>query len=175
MTQHDEEAALETAFYSALTQNTYIEGNITTKDDLAFSGGIKGNIVSTKVVHLAGGIVEGAISVGEIDIENGKVKGNINSKTAVSMDSVSLVIGDVHAQSIECDGKIKGDLYIDGSATISANAVVFGNIKAAVINVDPGAMVKGTIEVVRQAMVASKLFAFEEEFMDLSDFAASVQ
>ena len=40
---------MEQTFYSALSRNTFIEGNITTKDDLVFSAGLKGNINSTKV------------------------------------------------------------------------------------------------------------------------------
>ena len=41
---------MEQTFYSALSRNTFIEGNITTKDDLVFSAGLKGNINSTKIV-----------------------------------------------------------------------------------------------------------------------------
>lgn len=169
------EASLEQEFYSALTKNTYIEGNITTKDEMTYSGGLKGNIASSHVLHLDGGIVEGAVNVNTLDIENGKIKGPVIGKGDVYVDSLSVIIGDVRAHDLVSDGKIKGDLYIEGTAVVSASAVIFGNIKAAEINIDPGAMVKGTIEVVRQSMVSSKMFEFEEEFMDLTDFAASVE
>jgi len=162
---------MEQTFYSALSRNTFIEGNITTKDDLVFSAGLKGNISSTKIVHVDNGVIEGMIDVGEIDIDNGKIKGDIVSNGAVNVDNLSLIIGDVRGQDIICDGKIKGDLYIENSCTINANAVIFGNIKAAVINIDSGAVIKGTIEVVRQSIASTNLFDFEEQFMDMSDFA----
>lgn len=162
---------LEQNFYSALSRNTFIEGNITTKDDLVFSAGLKGNINSTKIVHVDNGVIEGMIDVGEIDIDNGKIKGNIASNGSVNIDNLSLVLGDIKGQDLICDGKIKGDLYIENSCTLNANAVVFGNVKAAVINIDPGAVIKGSIEVIRQSIASSNLFDFEEQFMNLADFA----
>ncbi|MBQ1791093.1 MAG: polymer-forming cytoskeletal protein [Oscillospiraceae bacterium] len=132
---------------------------------------MKGNINSTKIVHVDNGVIEGMIDVGEIDIDNGKIKGDIVSNGAVNVDNLSLIIGDVRGQDIICDGKIKGDLYVENSCTINANAVIFGNIKAAVINIDSGAVIKGTIEVVRQSIASTNLFDFEEQFMDMSDFA----
>ena len=76
---------------------------------------------------------------------------------------------------IVCDGKIKGNLFVDVSVTIGPNAVVFGNIRSAEINIDPGAIIKGSIEVVRQSMAAVRAFDFEEEFLNIDDYLAGMQ
>ena len=168
-------AAEEEKFYSTLTKNTYLEGNISTKDDFVFSGGLRGNLNSSKTVHIKGGIMEGMLDAGEAKIEDGKLKGDVTSKGTVALDKLSIILGNIRAHDIVCAGKVKGDLHVDGSIMISENAVVYGNIRAAEVNIDPGAVINGVIEAVRHSMSASKFFDFEAEFMDLSDFAASLE
>ncbi|MBQ1358149.1 MAG: polymer-forming cytoskeletal protein [Oscillospiraceae bacterium] len=169
------EEQLEREFVNQLSQNTVIEGNISTKDKMSFSSAIKGNINSTTEVVVKGGIIDGEVTSDSCVFVGGKERGNITCKTNASFDTGSVVIGDVRASDLVCDGKIKGNLFVDVSVTIGPNAVVFGNIRSAEINIDPGAIIKGSIEVVRQSMAAVRAFDFEEEFLNIDDYLAGMQ
>ena len=142
---------------------------------MSFSSAIKGNINSTTEVVVKGGIIDGEVTSDSCVFVGGKERGNITCKTNASFDTGSVVIGDVRASDLVCDGKIKGNLFVDVSVTIGPNAVVFGNIRSAEINIDPGAIIKGSIEVVRQSMAAVRAFDFEEEFLNIDDYLAGMQ
>ncbi len=165
---------LEKEFASALSKQTVIEGNITTKDSMVFLAAIKGDITSSNALALNGGIVEGNLMTESLHATGGKVRGYVTAKDDIDIDTSSVFIGDLKAHDIKCDGRIKGDIYADGSVSLGSNAVVFSNIKASEINISPGAVIKGNVDVVQNAAAASNAFNFDEEFLDIDDFAQSL-
>lgn len=166
--------ALEQEFASALSKQTVIEGNITTKDSMVFLAAIKGDITSSNALALNGGIVEGNLMTENLRATGGKVRGNVTVKDDIEIDTSSVFIGDLKAHDIKCDGRVKGDIFADGSVSLGSNTVIFGNIKAAEINIAPGAVIKGNVDVVQNAAAASNAFDFEEEFLNIDDFVQSL-
>lgn len=171
---YQEAENLEKEFASALSKQTVIEGNITTKDSMVFLAAIKGDITSSNALALNGGIVEGSLMTETLKATGGKVRGNVTVKDDIEIDTSSVFIGDLKAHDIKCDGRVKGDLFADGSVSLGSNTVIFGNIKAAEINIAPGAVIKGNVDVVQNAAAASNAFDFEEEFLNIDDFVQSL-
>ena len=60
------------------------------------------------------------------------------------------MIGNLSAQEVTLDGKVKGDISASHKVYVRSNAVVVGNIKAAIIAIDEGAALQG------QVIIASK-------------------
>lgn len=171
---YQEAENLEAEFASALSKQTFIEGNITTKDSMVFLAALKGDITSSNALALNGGVVEGNIMTENVKATGGKVRGNVTVKDDIEIDTASVFIGDLKAHDVKCDGRVKGDIFADGSVSLGSNTVIFGNIKAAEINIAPGAVIKGNVDVVQNAAAATNAFDFEEEFLNVDDFVQSL-
>ncbi|EDS72285.1 hypothetical protein ANASTE_01996 [Anaerofustis stercorihominis DSM 17244] len=115
----------------------------------SFLGLIKGNLITKNT------IVQGSINTKDDITVLGGVKGSINS-----------------TKNVEVGGVIKGDIEAEDSINLESNAILLGNLKASNIKIDKGAMIKGKIEIIRDAILSSDLFEMEEEFTDLEQFIA---
>jgi cytoskeletal protein CcmA (bactofilin family) len=88
--------------------------------------------------------------VGDIECNNSaltgaSMQGNINSKGQVELDRDSLLLGDISAQYLNLNGKIRGSVDIGGKAEFKSEAYVLGNISAATITVIDGANIQGYV------------------------------
>lgn len=154
-----------------ITKNTIVQGSINTKDDITVLGGVKGSINSTKNVEV-GGVIKGDIKGNNIACTTGKVTGSLSGKNTVILEDQAMLIGPLNAANISFDAKIKGDIEAEDSINLESNAILLGNLKASNIKIDKGAMIKGKIEIIRDAILSSDLFEMEEEFTDLEQFIA---
>ena len=103
------------------TNNSSVETSIIAKDT-----SIKGNLdfVGTLIVE---GTLESQVKGIELIIQkNGKINGSLNVRT------------------LNCHGKIEGDIEAE-NVVIHSSAEVSGEIKAVVLEIEPGATINGNI------------------------------
>ena len=76
----------------------------------------------------------------------GKVKGNILSVGHVNLDTDTIIAGNINASSLLLDGKLKGDVDIEGAVTIGSTGVQIGRITAKQLSIGQGAKLNSTID-----------------------------
>ncbi|MGB9772799.1 MAG: bactofilin family protein [Bacteroidota bacterium] len=99
---------------------------------------------SDELNFIAGGtIIEGKIStLGSLRID-GKVKGNITVGEGIAVGATGEVEGTLAAKNVTIGGKIVGNITAAEKLTLEQHARVRGDIRAAVLIVDEGAIFDG--------------------------------
>jgi cytoskeletal protein CcmA (bactofilin family) len=80
----------------------------------------------------------------DIKIE-GRIEGTIHHQQRVHVGPKGEVVATVHAQSIDVDGKVQGDMSAKKSIKVSQSAVVRGNIRAPSVSITEGANFNGGV------------------------------
>lgn len=135
---------------SVLEKNTVITGSISSVTTIEIEGIVNGN-VSCKNDVLISGTVTGDIDAANVRLTSGHVKGNIICRNAVAIDRESAIKGNISGELLDCDGKVEGNTRIKGKATITSNAVIYGDISAGSISLDEGVELKGMLNVSKNA------------------------
>ena len=90
-----------------------------------------------------GSVIEGTIRTeGGIRID-GTVVGEILAKSAAAVGDAGIVEGSLTAKSISVAGKIQGNVTATEKLTLEARSIVSGDIRAARLIVDEGAVFDG--------------------------------
>ncbi len=127
-----------------ISENTVVDGNIRSFEDIEISGNVKGNVETTKSLIVNGRIV-GNITCDNATMNSSSIQGNMLLKGNAVMTGNAMLIGDLTAQTAEISGKIKGNLNITGKVNLEKDAVIFGEIKAGAISMEDGAIVQGSV------------------------------
>jgi cytoskeletal protein CcmA (bactofilin family) len=99
----------------------------------------------------AGTTIEGKIKTdGSIRID-GKLVGEVVAKANAAIGITGIVEGMVVAKSISVAGKIKGNVSAADKLTLEAKSVMHGDIRAARLVVDEGAMFDGECAMTTQS------------------------
>jgi cytoskeletal protein CcmA (bactofilin family) len=80
----------------------------------------------------------------DIKIE-GRIEGTIHHQQRVVVGSKGEVVATVHAQSIDVDGKVQGDMSAKKSIKVTSSAVVRGNLRAPSVSITEGANFNGGV------------------------------
>lgn len=84
-----------------------------------------------------GTVITGDVdSPGNIRIE-GKVDGNVNCKAKVVMGQSGELIGNIHSQTAEIAGYVKGTLFISETLILKPSANIEGDIEAGQMTMEP--------------------------------------
>lgn len=130
---------------TVISKNIVVSGGtITGFDNLRIDGGIKCDVHITKDVSVTGKVV-GNIECNNAVMSGSAVQGTILSKGQLRMDKDSLLLGNVDAQYLDVNGRIKGKIDVGGKAEFKSDAVVVGDVTASTITVLDGAVIKGFI------------------------------
>jgi cytoskeletal protein CcmA (bactofilin family) len=86
----------------------------------------------------------------DIKIE-GRIEGSIHHQQKVVVGTKGEVVATVHAQSIDVDGKVQGDMVAKKSVKVSQSAVVRGNIRAPSVSITEGANFNGGVTMEQNA------------------------
>jgi cytoskeletal protein CcmA (bactofilin family) len=127
-----------------ISRNTVIDGNIRAFANVAVEGSVKGDIRITKDVSMSGRVV-GDIECNNSNFTGASMQGNVVSKGQVQLDRDSLLLGDISAQYLNINGKIRGNVEIGGKAEFKSEAYILGNISASTITVIDGANIQGYV------------------------------
>ena len=121
-------------------------GDIRAEGDVEVLGKVKGNLEATGNVRITGKVL-GDVKGAAVVLSGCAVQGNITSTSTVSLDASAMVVGDVLATDIDCDGKIKGNLQIARAAVFFPGSVLAGNVTAATISMNQGARIQGAMRI----------------------------
>ncbi|MEG2144155.1 MAG: polymer-forming cytoskeletal protein, partial [Oscillospiraceae bacterium] len=145
---------------TVIANGTVITGDIISGGDLELSGEVTGNVRVDGELRLWGRI-EGNVESGDLDVMGGKIKGNIITSGIVSLDTDSIVAGNVTASALSLDGKLKGDVDIEGAVTIGSTGVQIGKITARQLSIGQGAKLNSTIQMTNEdaSAMAEEIFA----------------
>ncbi len=134
----------ETEETTIISRNTIIDGNIRSFANISIDGSVKGDVKITKNINVTGKVV-GDIECNNSVMTGASMQGNIASKGQVQLDRDSILLGDIAAQYLDMNGKIKGNIDVGGKAEFKTDAVVLGNITASTITVLDGATIQGYV------------------------------
>lgn len=134
----------ETEETTIISRNTIINGSIRSFANLNVDGSVKGDVKITKNINVTGKVV-GDIECSNSVMTGASMQGNITSKGQVQLDRDTVLLGDISAQYLDLNGKIKGNIDIGGKAEFKTDAIVLGNITASTITVLDGATIQGYV------------------------------
>lgn len=129
---------------TTIASGTVVIGEIHSKGDVNLYGEVKGNVQTLGNVQL-GGKVMGNIAGNDMVLTSSAVKGNVAADGSISIDDGSVVMGDLKAKDGEFDGKIKGNLQVEGLARFQGNTVLLGNVNVGSLIIEQGARLRGEI------------------------------
>ncbi|MGN0675730.1 MAG: polymer-forming cytoskeletal protein, partial [Oscillospiraceae bacterium] len=147
----------ETEETTVISRNTIIDGNIRSFANINIDGSVKGDVKITKNISVTGKVV-GDIECNNSVMTGASMQGNIASKGQVQLDRDSILLGDIAAQYLDLNGKIKGNIDVGGKAEFKTDAVVLGNITASTITVLDGATIQGYVNTTFLQESSSSIF-----------------
>ena len=106
---------------------------------------------ANNVSHIsAGTAIKGEISsVADIRVD-GKVEGKVYSKGRVVVGEDASVTGTLACDNVDFWGKIEGDIYVKDTFSLKSTAAVNGNIHVRRIQVEMGAQINGTCNMITE-------------------------
>lgn len=136
---------------SVISKEMVIEGTIHSKGDIEVQGSIKGNVTTKGQINVSGRVL-GSIECEALQCDNGIVEGEtVIVKSNLNVELNSVIKAEIHAENINVNGKIIGDILSRGKVTLFDNANVKGNIQCNAIVVEEGAMIGGMINTNRES------------------------
>lgn len=147
----------ETEETTVISRNTIVNGSIRSFANVNVDGSIKGDVKITKNINVTGKIV-GDIECNNSIMAGASMQGNVASKGQVQLDRDTILLGDISAQYLDLNGKVKGNLDIGGKAEFKTDAVVLGNITASTITVLDGATIQGYVNTTFLQESSSSIF-----------------
>lgn len=127
---------------TVITEDTKINGSISSDGSLEVMGVITGDIECLGKVYINGN-VSGGVVASEIFVNTPKLHGGLISEGTVKIGVGTIVLGDVTGTSAYIAGAVKGNIDIDGPVIVESTAIVKGDIKAKSITINSGAVVDG--------------------------------
>ena len=106
---------------------------------------------ANNVSHIsAGTAIKGEISsVADIRVD-GKVEGKVFSKGRIVVGEDASVTGTLACDNVDFWGKIEGDIYVKDTFSLKSTAAVNGNIHVRRIQVEMGAQINGTCNMISE-------------------------
>lgn len=151
-----------------IPKGTSIHGNITTDGGMKVHGNVTGDINSLGKVSVWGE-VNGNIVGQQVEMISSRMKGNINAVDSVIVSIDTKVVGDINANTLRSEGKLKGNVVVKNGAEFSSNAVLLGNLTSAEILIEKGAVIRGEIKVILDDGVGEELESNDRKDIEKQD------
>lgn len=131
---------------TVISKGTTIVGDIRSDSRIEMLGTMTGNIVTAGSVRILGkqaGDVQGS----SIELTACTVRGGLSAENDITVDSDSVIVGDIKCGNLTIDGKLKGNVHVMGNVNCQGNSVLLGDVVSATITISTGAKLKGKVEV----------------------------
>ena len=129
---------------SVLTADTQIKGDIQCLADLEVHGQIYGSLFCEGRVFVDGE-VNGGIQAQNVTLNHAKIQGDILCAGELEVLEQSVITGNLQAEKITLNGRIKGNLYCKNLLVLMACSFVEGDIITGKISVQEGAQMTGSL------------------------------
>lgn len=121
-----------------------ILGNIESTDRIEMMGRVEGDITTSDNAIVTGAVL-GNISAGNLLLQNSAVRGNLKATGDITVERGAVVIGNISAENLRLDGKVKGDISVAQASELTSGALVNGNIETMFITTSSGTRIRGNI------------------------------
>ncbi|MDF9825430.1 cytoskeletal protein CcmA (bactofilin family) [Breznakia sp. PF5-3] len=116
-----------------VTENSIVDGDINTSENLHVKGKVEGNIISKENVKISEfSIVKGNVSASIIHLHEGNILGDVNARSEIYIGEDGHVKGDVNADLIIVNGTIEGNMN-GVKAIFEKGAIVHGDINVEIV------------------------------------------
>ncbi len=129
---------------TVISAETSIFGGIQSKGVVEIHGKLKGNLEAAGNVRITGKVL-GDVKGDNVVLSGCAVQGSITATSSLRIDEGTVVVGDIITADLIVDGKVKGNLLVEHSASFQKSAVLLGNVTAALVSMNEGARIQGTV------------------------------
>ncbi|MEG2203835.1 MAG: polymer-forming cytoskeletal protein [Oscillospiraceae bacterium] len=130
---------------TVIAKGTQIIGDMIVSSDVEIMGEVCGNLTIGGSV-IIWGRVEGNIDAANVDVRSGRIKGAVHAKNSVALDSGSVMLGDISGADLQLNGKLQGDVSVQGMATLGESSLQIGNVAAGRLSIHQGARLRGSVQ-----------------------------
>lgn len=141
---------------TTISKGTSIVGEIHSDSNIELLGSMKGNVITKGNVNVCGKVL-GDIKGANVDLSGCTVQGNIIAAGMLTIDNDSVLIGDIKADNLSINGKLKGNAQIRNMFTCQSEALILGNVTAAVASINEGAKLQGSMQIVNGQIADIKI------------------
>lgn len=128
---------------TVVTNGSKLVGSVESNGSVEVYGIVNGDVKCNGLLTIAG-IQQGNVEAGEVNIDGARVAGEVKTQGSVKVGANSVVVGNMSASSVYVAGAVKGDIDVNGSVILDNSAIVWGNIKCRVIQINEGAIIEGS-------------------------------
>lgn len=130
-----------------ISEATRVEGDVETKGHLAIAGTVDGKVSAEGNVIITG-VVRGGIKCRDLVLDKCNLNAEIQASGNVTIKS-GTVNGDITCKDLNVKGTVNGNINATGTVALANDAKVKGDIKAARMGMEIGAIVDGRISINR--------------------------
>lgn len=107
---------------------------------------------------------------GDLIIE-GILIGNLQTKNNLKIGQNAVVEAEIQANNAFISGRVKGNIAVKGKLEITSTAIILGDVKAQIISIESGALIKGKLDmpVANVKIKASEDETSEKESLEEND------
>jgi cytoskeletal protein CcmA (bactofilin family) len=142
---------------TVISRSMVIVGEITSSGDIDLYGDVKGSVKTDGDIKATGKIV-GDMAGGSFTLNGCTIQGNITAKGSVTIGLNTVIVGDIIADSIKLNGKVKGNLTIAKMSEFLENALLVGDVHSQTISMSQGAKLHGNVSVALDSSQSEKEF-----------------
>ncbi len=142
---------------TVISRSMVIVGEIMSSGDIDIYGDVKGSVKTDGDIKATGKIA-GDMSGNSFTLNGCTVQGNITAHGHVTIGLNTVVVGDIVADSIKVNGKVKGNLTIARMSEFLENALLAGDVRSQTISMSQGAKLHGNVSVALDSSQSEKEF-----------------
>ena len=142
---------------TVISRSMVISGEITSEGDIDIYGDVKGSVKTNGDIKATGKIV-GDLAGNSFTLNGCTIQGNITARGNVIVGLNTVIIGDIVADSIKLNGKVKGNLSIAKVSEFLENALLAGDVHSQTISMSQGAKLHGNVSVALDSSQSEKEF-----------------
>ncbi len=142
---------------TVISLSMVIVGEITSRGDIDIYGDVKGSVKTDGNIKATGTIL-GDLSGNSFALNGCTVQGNIAASGNVVIGQNTVVVGDITAENIKVNGKVKGNLVIGKMSEFMENALLAGDVCSQTISISQGAKLHGNVSVSLDSSQSEKEF-----------------
>lgn len=141
-TENDAEDEAASDEKAIITPGLSINGDVTSSGSIELLGMVEGN-VTCKGKLIVSGTIKGNTSSADFFSDKANITGDVNCTGPAKIGTGSVIIGDLVASSAVIAGAIKGNIDVQGPVIVDTTAIVMGNIKSKLVQINNGAVIEG--------------------------------
>ncbi len=142
---------------TVISKTMVIIGEIDSTGDIDIYGEVKGAVKTEGNIKATGRVV-GNMAGNSFTLNGCTVQGNITAQGSVAIGMDTVVVGDIIADSIKLNGKVKGNLTIEKMSEFLESALLFGDVQSQTISMNQGAKLHGNVKVALDTEQGEKEF-----------------